>query len=495
LVFSFEINFKMLPSDKSSNSPTSPAGLDSDLELANSDERESCDTSSAAEEDGQTPESLDLTANPRKKLLLTPDASSLTAKNVLCVGVALLILSGGIGDFLSKGIYQLVDLKYNPTDKVSSDLTSAYVLALASFLACAVPPTLSKRERRETISRISARFIVKASAPSVLDIGVTGLKYAAVVFLPASVVAIVKNSVQVVGIALISLCRGKTITYGQMGAIFVTVVGNGVVFCSSYLASGDSEDETLGHEGALIGISMVVASGLMGAVRNVLEEVLLQDDGISEGCLLLVESWISLLCMILVGLSLGYLEILRDLDNPEYWKAYLLPWTIAFFVGFLAFSYGKDLGKLKVTKFGGAVLAKVLSLLFPFLTWAFTLAAFYISTDHSVGKGWETWSWLRLLGFVVISAGCAWYIVERRKAKASLAAETVKLRGEQIELVRCGSLGWVKSPVSGGPRSPPRTWYSGPEAPRDSRVQFITEKSPRDSRVQLISEKSPQNVV
>lgn len=340
---------------------------------------------------------------------------------------------------MSKAIYQLVDLKFTPPDtltKVDTDLSSAYVLATASFLACAVPPSLSKKERAETWSRLSWRFILKATSPSVLDIGVTGLKYASVVFLPPSVVAIVKNSVQVVGIALISVCRGKRLTVGQALAIFVTIVGNGVVFCSSYLSSTKSTDG-FGAKGALIGSAMVVTSGLLGAVRNVVEEVLLQDDGMTEGSLLLVESWISLACAVVLGLGLSSADVLDALHEPQYWRAFLWPWTATFFVGFLVTSYGKDLGKLKVTKHGGAVLAKVLSLLFPFFTWACTLLAYYISRGHSIGSGWSSpWSWMRLAGFFIISAGCGLYVLERSKLKRREKAAKLDDLDSFVELAR-----------------------------------------------------------
>jgi len=74
--------------------------------------------------------------------------------------------------------------------------------------------------------------------------------------------------------------------------------------------------------------------------------------------------------------------------------------------------YFKQRGKFSLIKATSAITTKIISLVFPFGTWAFSLLTFYCITvgkkRHPVGDGWNwKWSPLRLLGFIII-VGSVW---------------------------------------------------------------------------------------
>jgi len=143
---------------------------------------------------------------------------------------------------------------------------------------------------------------------------------------------------------------------------------------------------------------------MIGACRNMLEEVLLQDDGMTENALLLIESTVSLLTAIIAGYVL--VKVL-DPNIKEYFRTYTTSkGVIPTLCIFALFMYGKDLGKLKLTKFSSAVTAKIVSLVFPFGTWTLSILFYYCVTEgkeHPIGDGLNMpWSFLRLAGFITI---------------------------------------------------------------------------------------------
>merc|ERR1712107_917049 len=80
----------------------------------------------------------------------------------------------------------------------------------------------------------------------------------------------------------------------------------------------------------------------------------------------------------------------------------------------MACTYGKDFGKLVVVKRGNALLAKVLTLLFPVVTWAISLTAFLISAGL-FGEGFDASSgWLRLAGFAVIAVASISFVRQKK---------------------------------------------------------------------------------
>merc|ERR1712066_452782 len=85
-------------------------------------------------------------------------------------------------------------------------------------------------------------------------------------------------------------------------------------------------------------------------------------------------------------------------------------------------SWGKDAGKLKVTKYGSAILVKVVALLFPFGTWILSLSAYpisvYLMPSKHIGESWTGDSFIRLAGFVGI-LGFAYIFSSSSKAKSS----------------------------------------------------------------------------
>jgi len=232
-----------------------------------------------------------------------------------------------------------------------------------------------------------------------------------------SVVSITKTSVQVVTLTFINMCyRKKLQSKGQLLAIFAVLVGNAVVFLSSILVGFDSNIGKTGVD--YFGLVLAALSGYLGGIKNITEELLLQKDGITSKALLLVESCASLLLASITGVAL--VKVLKP-NLSLYLSSCTTPGVIPALCTFALTMYCKQLGKYQLMKFSSALTTKIISLVFPFGTWAFSLLTFYCITEgkkrHPIGDGWNCkWSPLRLLGFIII-VGSVWLFKSADEAK------------------------------------------------------------------------------
>merc|ERR1712232_1254576 len=190
------------------------------------------------------------------------------------------------------------------------------------------------------------------------------------------------------------------------------VCAEDIVFADAYAAVGDNRKQKFG-----IGLS--VLCGVLGGFRNTVEEKILQGDNFPDGALLMVESWCSCFLMIPVYVMLASVN---TPDDPGAIGLVQDPFILVCLVFFAITSWGKDAGKLKVTKYGSAILVKVVALLFPFGTWILSLSAYpmssYLLPSRRIGESWSGDSFIRLVGFLVILV-FAYIFSSSSKAKAS----------------------------------------------------------------------------
>jgi len=338
-------------------------------------------------------------------------------------GVCFLLLCGSATDFLSKLIYGLVSAVETPIDELTVTLITAYLLTTLSFMASWVPPIVYAETRKNIRSLMTWKFLLKIMIPSLLDLLVTGFRYGAIIFVAPSVVSIVKTSIQLIVLTVISMCwRKKLHKKGQLLAIVGVFLGNGCVASSVLVGYDYSEYE---RSDSYIGLILACSSGVLGAIRNIMEEILLQDYGMTDNALLLLESLISFLSAGIAGVVL--LQVF-DLKIREYLKTWNTTGVIPAVCMFVMFMYGRDLGKLKLTKFSNAVTAKIVALVFPFGTWTLTLLIYFCATDrkgHPLGSAWHVpWSFVRLAGFVVIVIS-VWFFKFATQAR-KLTKETLR---------------------------------------------------------------------
>lgn len=324
-----------------------------------------------------------------------------------------MVMTGGGVDFLV-GIFDDMAKKVG----FESDATVFAVTAF-SFLAAALPPSMAAANWKSLNDANSANpyFKYKVLVPSLADLFITFMRFAAILFVSPSVVSMLKTSTQLITLAFIQHFRGKRVNMKSGICISLCLVGQLVVSYSSMMKSDEKDDDEQQAFMVMVGLAMSITSGALGAVRNVMEEIILQTDDLTTGGLLAAESWISLLGLLVV--NVGWKGVHGGLDTfgSDLCKIFAFPatWPLLFLI--MVCTYGKDFGKLFVVKHGNALIAKVLGMLFPIVTWILTLTAFLVSQgEFGEGLTWPS-SAVRLVGFTVIGFASISYVVTQKKKK------------------------------------------------------------------------------
>jgi len=324
------------------------------------------------------------------------------------------ILCGSATDFLGKVIYQLTEAASGANLEFS--FITAFILAILTYVSCIVPTMLSAETRKSIRSIMTWKIFFKLMVPSWMSLLVTSSRYCAIILVSPSVVSITKTSVQVVTLTIISMCfRKNFLTRGQVLAILCVLMGNAVVFVSSILCGFDS---SIGKTGdAYFGLILAALSGFLGGIRNITEEILLQNHGITSKGLILVETSVTLLTASITGATL--VKVLKP-NLYLYFNTWTTPGVIPVLCTFMCTMYLKQYGKYHIMKVSNAITAKIVSLVFPFGIWTLSLLTYHCITEgnrHPVGQAWHSeFSALRLLGFIII-VGSVWLFQSAEEAR------------------------------------------------------------------------------
>ena len=107
------------------------------------------------------------------------------------------------------------------------------------------------------------------------DVWVNLGRYVGLVFLPASVVTIMKNGTQLTFSAVFRVVfERKTLSLSQWAGIGLVVLGLGLVCTACFLHESAASAMSL-----LCGILILVMTGCLGSVRNSYEQILCRDMG------------------------------------------------------------------------------------------------------------------------------------------------------------------------------------------------------------------------
>jgi len=321
-----------------------------------------------------------------------------------------MVATGGALDFVAGMLSTILE-----RNGVSGE-APVFLITVFSFVASAVPPSLSStnwKSLRE-VNAANPQFKYNVWIPGLADCAITSMRFGAILFVPPAVVSMLKTASQLVLLSIIQHFRGKQLNCKSFLCLVFCMGGLSLVMVSTLLG-GNAQGDSSTFAFQVIGLSLSIGSGLIGAVRNVLEEHILQGDDLTAGGLLLTESYISLFALLVMNicwkgfhneLTSFTLEMLKVFSCPPVWA--LLPLI-------MGCTYGKDFGKLVVVKRGNALLAKVLTLLFPVVTWVISLTVFFISAGV-FGEGFDTSAgWLRLAGFAVVAVASISFVRQKKK--------------------------------------------------------------------------------
>ena len=158
--------------------------------------------------------------------------------------------------------------------------------------------------------------------------------------------------------------------------------------------------------------------GFAGAVRNTIEEILLKDYNFHSDFIVGMESILSLMFIILVGIMFIMTPVFNNWLNtdwnditPQFINAVKIPGIIECGLLFLCVIYGKDVMQMRVTKLSSAMTRKLFQQFYPIGVWVVSLVMYY-AVSHKFGENWDMiYSWVRLAGFLMVLYGTKVYML------------------------------------------------------------------------------------
>lgn len=251
----------------------------------------------------------------------------------------------------------------------------------------------------------------------IIDMQYIGGRYLALAFLPAAVVTILKNGLQLLFLSLIRVFfLNKKFGIYQWVGLFILFVGLICVMMHDLLTSSDSSSTSSNNEfeSSIIGVSLMVFVGLSGAIRNTIEEILLKQYEFNSNFVVGMESSISLISVLILSVVVLQIDTSRNLDdlipalsNILTVNNYGIVYCLCIFVFIF---YGKDTLQMKVTQLSSAMTRKLFQQLYPINTWIMSLILHAIVS--SLGESWDNYAWVQLIGFIIVLYGTFVYYTE-----------------------------------------------------------------------------------
>merc|ERR1719335_419990 len=114
---------------------------------------------------------------------------------------------------------------------------------------------------------------------------------------------------------MLNFCRGKGLSREQSIALVIVLMGDGIVAFSTLYFSGSGQYKSGGRGTMAMGVILVAASGVLGGIRSILVEAMMQTGGVPEGALLMVEHGVAAVTTFLICFVLALVDGTAALQN------------------------------------------------------------------------------------------------------------------------------------------------------------------------------------
>lgn len=349
-------------------------------------------------------------------------------KRLFIVTVIYVLICGSANDFFGKLIYQLLPGHDREGKGLQIDWIGLWFLTAGTFFVCSL--ALFTKRSRKSFELFNRKIAIKLSFLSLLDLFMNSSKYLALIFVPAALVEITKNGAQLLFLALLRrFYRKKFLTTMQWCGFWVVFVGL-MVISGEDLVEAFTENSWSGNTNA-IGIAILIASGFIGAMRNTVEEVLMQHKDPSQcfdsDFLVGMEAIIAFLYMLLIGVVLVFTVYFpfdkssNEVIARDWTSAHVTSGVIAVlcvtFVLFMASKYGRHTGSMRIAGMTSSLTRKFVQQLYPIGTWALSLIVYY-AYSATYGEEWDhQQSSIRAVGFLFVIVGTYLYIRAPKDSK------------------------------------------------------------------------------
>ena len=209
-----------------------------------------------------------------------------------------------------------------------------------------------------------------------------------------------------------------------------------MVSLSSFLSEGSGSSPL----SLLSGILILVSVGLFGSIRNHYEQILCRDLGFDANFVVGMRSIISMFWTLIIAVVLLSIPMLYEIERNDYVASMVTGWQHigngldyvcsfpVFLISFLLFCaaiYGKNVTQMKVIEMSSALTRNLTMQLMPIGTWILSLSFYYI--DPQFGERWNKYSWIQLIGFIIVLCGSYLYMKVPKIQSESKLSNAVSL--------------------------------------------------------------------
>eukprot|EP00405_Crypthecodinium_cohnii_P015209 CAMPEP_0206449370 /NCGR_PEP_ID=MMETSP0324_2-20121206/18048_1 /ASSEMBLY_ACC=CAM_ASM_000836 /TAXON_ID=2866 /ORGANISM="Crypthecodinium cohnii, Strain Seligo" /LENGTH=380 /DNA_ID=CAMNT_0053918733 /DNA_START=177 /DNA_END=1319 /DNA_ORIENTATION=- len=345
-------------------------------------------------------------------------------------------------------------------------LAMSFALPFDTSLYC--PDRLERRGDSSPKGPSWSRKVGMVAAPALFDILATGLCSMGFLYIPASVWQLLRGAEMIFAACFAAIFLRKRIYSFHWYGVGLCTIGIFLVGLASVLGADaqpqnadKSKEQSL--RSMLIGISLALSGQVVQAAQVVGEEYLLRECDLPgmqvvgfEGIWGMLFTWFTVFPILLwiPGDDHGHLEDAPETVHMIFSNQYLLSFLLIYL--FSCATY--NMSGIAVTGALSAVHRVMLEAFRTSFVWAFGLGVHYfVNPESSFGEAWTIWSWLEVVGFVVIMYGQAVY------------GEMIRVSWfhypEDVDIIRSQSPGEMLSLTS--PLPPLRVDHSseGPGAP------------------------------
>lgn len=350
--------------------------------------------------------------------------SDQTQRQSYYISLFCMIICGSLVDFLGKLEYQILPGSDDGLVGLKNNYWATICLTAGSLLICSFA-IISGRESFYS-PNFSLKLIVKVCIPAITDLFVIVGRYVGLVFLPAAVVSILYNGLQLLFIAIFRWLRGRYMGKTQWFGLAFVAFGLIVVGMENFFSDDNDHDNNSNNTNnkenndlnTMIGLIIMLVVGITGAIRNTIEEILLKEYDLHSHFIVGLESILALIFLFLI--VIGLIDILPLFTNnlntnwndigPAFTNAIKISGVFECGLIFFLVIYGKETMQMNVTKLSCAMTRKLFQQLYPIGVWIVSLIMYYF-VSNKYGENWNLiYSWVRLFGFLLVLYGTNVYM-------------------------------------------------------------------------------------
>jgi drug/metabolite transporter (DMT)-like permease len=270
--------------------------------------------------------------------------------------------------------------------------------------------TEESKEAIKWVHRIP--YYLKPLIPGFFNLCNSAMRWAALVYVPASVAEILMSGLELVlSVAASRIIRKRMISWPRWTGAGVVTLGIVLIGVAGTIGGDDSNDANDANAASKrdrwIGLLLIIGQSIMSVLQDLAEELFMQEAEIPATLLLGMEG--------LFGLVIGsiiYFPLATQLGEPlSETMDNLNDWRVATFaIGLVLLFLITGIFNIMATAVTSSMTRNVWKNFRTILVWTFGLIIFYSTQNESLGEPWSTpESFIILCGFCVMLSGAYIY--------------------------------------------------------------------------------------